>query len=186
MANREGGLGRAVREGFLLLFVSASLAFGVNALRKEPVPLRADPRLFALEVDLPLMSASAAAAAFDAGSHLFLDARDADAYRTGHVGGAFSVPPDEFLDRYDTIGPLLTGGVAVVVYGAAADASTVETLAKELLGAGVTRVSLMLDGYEGWAATGAPTEAGDDPTFAPSDESAPADSAAAPTGEGAP
>jgi hypothetical protein len=54
LASTTGGaLPRAIREGALLLFISAALALGVNAMRSKPLPMRADPRLLALEVDLP-------------------------------------------------------------------------------------------------------------------------------------
>jgi rhodanese-related sulfurtransferase len=161
---RREGLGRAAVEAALLLAVAAPLAFGLNAFREEPVPLVADPRLFQLEVDLPVLSTRQTVAAFDAGGSVFLDARGADAFREGHIGGAFSVPADAFLDRYAAIAPLLSGEVAVVVYGAAGGLSDVEKLAKALVSAGVARTSLFLDGYEGWVAAGAPMGAGDDPT----------------------
>lgn len=164
MAAPAQGIARAGGEAILLLALGAALAFGTNALREQPVPLRADPRLFALEVDLPVLSAEAAVAGFDAGTHVFLDARDADAFRAGHVGGAFWVPPEAVLERYETLGPIVTGGVDVVLYGAAGDAATVEALAKALRGAGVARLRLLLDGYEGWVAADGPTETGDDPT----------------------
>ena len=177
MSGRDGGLGRAIAEGALLVALSAAAAFAFNSTRKEPLPLRSDPRLLALGVDLPVLSAADAAKALDAGSSVFLDARDADAFRAGHIGGAFWIAPDEFLERYATIGTLLAGGTQTIVYGAAADPGRVEKLAQALLSAGVTEVSLLLDGYEGWAAAGAPTETGDDPTVesAGSSESAESD-----------
>jgi len=165
VSGNGGGLARAFAEGAVLVVLSAGIAIGSNAARKEPVPLRGDARLYSLDVDLPVISARDAAAGFDAGDHVFLDARDADAFRAGHVAGAFSVEPDEFLDRYAAIGSFLTGDTRTVVYGAVAEPGHVEKLAKALLDAGVTQASLLLDGYEGWAAAGGQTETGDDPTI---------------------
>ena len=159
------GLRRAVGEGALLLSLATALAFGVNARRKEPLPLVADPRVLALEVDMPVISAKGALAAFDAGHHVFLDARTYEAYRMGHIGGAFAVPAEDFGPRYETIGPLLAGGMTVVVYGWAAAPPAVERLAKTLLSAGVTDARFLIDGYEGWIRLQAPIEKGDDPTI---------------------
>jgi len=162
-------LRRAIREGALLLALSAVAAFGSNALRKAPLPLLADPRVLALEVDMPVIYAKEAVAAFDAGDHIFLDAREYEAYRMGHIGGAFAVPAEDFGARYEALGPLLAGETGVIVYGWAAAPAAVERLAKTLLSAGVTGARFLVDGYEAWIRLGAPVEKGDDPTIEASD-----------------
>jgi len=159
------GLRRAIGEGALLLALSAVAAFGSNALRKEPLPLLADARVLALEVDMPVIYAREAAAAFDAGDHIFLDAREYETYRMGHIGGAFSVPAEDFGSRYETLGPLLAGETGVIVYGWASAPAATERLAKTLLSAGVTGARFLIDGYEGWLRLGATAEKGDDPTI---------------------
>lgn len=141
------------------------LGLGSNALSAKPLPYRADPRLFELELDLPVISASEAAVAFDTGEPIFLDCRNAAEYAVGHVGGAFSVPPGEFVDRYGVVGAFLSETTPIIVYGDAEGLDRVEQLAEALLGAGHESVSLLLDGYQGWVRTGAPVEEGPDPTL---------------------
>lgn len=165
MANFRDGLPRAIGEGALLLALSAGLAFGSNRLREEPLPLVADPRVIALEVNIPIIYAQQALAGFDAGDHIFLDARERDIYVKGHIGGAFSVPAESFHERYPLIAPLLSGDAKIVVYGWSAAPAAVERLAKVLQSAGISNASFLVDGYEGWLRLGAPTEEGDDPMF---------------------
>lgn len=157
------GLPRAIREGALLLALSVAAAFGSNALRSDPLPFLADPRVLALEVDVPVIYAKEAAAL--EGDHIFLDARDYEAYGSGHIGGAFAVPAEDFGTRYETLGPFLAGETKVIVYGWSAAPAAPERLAKMLLSAGVTRGLFLVDGFEGWIRIGAPIEKGDDPTI---------------------
>ncbi len=171
MPHDGNGLRRAIGEGALLLALSAAAAFGSNALREEPLPLVADARVLALEVDMPVIYAKEAATAFDAGDHIFLDAREYETYRMGHIGGAFSVPAEDFGARYEALGPLLAGDTGVIVYGWAAAPAAVERLARTLLSSDVTGARFLVDGYEGWLRLGAPVEKGDDPTIEASDGS---------------
>jgi len=160
-----------MREGALLLVVSAALAFGTNAVRAKPLPLRTDARVLALEIDMPVISAAEAALAFEVGDRIFLDAREADVFREGHIGGAFSLVPGEFDERYGVIGAFLAPETPIVVYGDEGRPSDIETVARRLADAGHANVSLLLDGFGGWEKAGAPVEAGDDPTMIPSEES---------------
>ncbi|MFN0149146.1 MAG: rhodanese-like domain-containing protein [bacterium] len=170
MTSPGGAFQRALREGALLLAISAALAFGVNAARAKPLPLRTDPRLLALQIDMPVISATDAALAFDAGDRIFLDARETDVFREGHIGGAFSVAAQEFDDRYGAISAFLSPETPIIVYGDEARASDVETVARRLKDAGHTNISLLLDGFGGWEKALAPVEAGDDPTMMPFEE----------------
>lgn len=137
-------------------------------MRSKPLPMRADPRLLALEVDLPALSQPEAAAAFESG-HIFLDAREPDQFRTGHVGGAFSLAPGEFDDRYAALAGFLSSDTPIVLYGDEERPSDLETVARKLQAAGHTQIAYFLDGYRAWAAAGSPVEAGDDPTMTPAD-----------------
>lgn len=137
-------------------------------MRSKPLPMRADPRLLALEVDLPAFSQPEAVAAFEAG-HIFLDAREPDQFREGHVGGAFSLTPNEFDDRYAALADFLAADTPIVLYGDEERSSDLETVARKLQGAGHSQIVYFLDGFEAWAAAGSPVEEGDDPTMTPAD-----------------
>lgn len=173
MTTTRGAFQRALREGALLLLLSAALAFGTNAARAKPLPLRTDARVLALETDATVISASDAVLAFEAGDRIFLDARETDLFREGHIGGAFSLASAEFDDRYGVLAGFLSPETPIVVYGDEGRASDVETVARKLGDAGHENVSLLLDGFSGWEKTGAPVEVGDDPTMTPSPEAAP-------------
>jgi rhodanese-related sulfurtransferase len=159
------GLRRAVGEGALLVILSAGIAFGSNARREKPLPLLADPRVLALEVDVPIISAKEALEGFEAGELIFLDARPYDVFTTSHVGGAFSVPAEEFGERYTIIGPLLSGEAKAVVYGWASAPAAPERLVRTMQEAGIENIVFLIDGFEGWLRLDAPVEKGDDPTI---------------------
>ena len=159
------GLRRAVGEGALLVALAAAIAFGANARRKDPLPLLADPRVIALDVDVPIISAKEAVAGFEAGDLIFLDARAYDIFTMSHVGGAFSVPAEQFGERYPLIGPLLSGNAKGVIYGWASAPSAPERLARTMKEAGIKNIVFLIDGFEGWLRLNAPVETGEDPTI---------------------
>lgn len=54
---------------------------------------------------IPRVSLADARAAFESGSAVFLDVRDADSYAQGHIQGAISLPLDELPERLDELDP---------------------------------------------------------------------------------
>ena len=88
----------------------------------------------------------------------FVDARSSDAYRTGHVKGAVSLPVGEFdamvenlLNRYPPEQPIIT-----YCSGRACEDS--HRLARMLIDFGYENVSIMIDGFPGWKENGFPVE----------------------------
>jgi hypothetical protein len=54
---------------------------------------------------VPRISAADAKAAHDAGSAVFLDVRDANAYEQSHIEGAILIPLNELPDRVNELNP---------------------------------------------------------------------------------
>jgi len=55
--------------------------------------------------DIPRVSMPEAKAAYDAGTAIFVDVREAEAYRERHITGAVSMPITELPDRYTELDP---------------------------------------------------------------------------------
>ena len=81
-----------VGAGLALLILVIALALAPPALAPPALaPTPAAP--VAVNVsDIPRATLAEAKAAFDAGSALFLDVRDAGSYETSHIAGAESIP----------------------------------------------------------------------------------------------
>ena len=60
------------------------------------LPLRADRAVYEFELKHPLIDAAEALSRFDAGTHLFVDARELDLSVADHVPGALSLRPSRF------------------------------------------------------------------------------------------
>lgn len=155
-----GPLGRAVRRTLLeaaaLAGGAALLALVVNAVRPSGLPLVARTPY---ETLVPCPEPGGPVAALEPsdpalrGSRLFLvDARDADAFRTGHASGAVNVP-------YDWLDPLpqptldelarriaASGATRVVVYGDGGRPDSGEHLGREISGRGIRNVAFVRGG----------------------------------------
>lgn len=102
---------------------------------------------------------SAAKQLFDAGSAIFIDAREPEEFAEGHIPGALSMPYDEVTSEPDRMS-FDTGGRALIVYcgGGACELSL--NLAWDLIGfGGHDRVLVYEGGYPEWDEAGYPVEA---------------------------
>lgn len=75
--------------GLVLLAIVAGLALAPPASAPSPTPTAP---LVVAQADIPRATLDEAKAAFDAGSALFLDVRDAGSYEISHIVGAESIP----------------------------------------------------------------------------------------------
>lgn len=90
----------------------------------------------------------------------FCDARSEEAYESGHVAGALSVPMD--LGALDEgVIPLLAAAPVVVTYCDTSDACSASIqLARLLATAGLRDVRVLEGGFPAWLESGNPAEAG--------------------------
>lgn len=82
----------------LILVIVLALAPPVSA----PTPTPARPVVVAAS-EIPRVGLDEAKAAFDAGSAVFLDVRDAGSYETAHVAGAESIPFVQLDDKLNKL-----------------------------------------------------------------------------------
>lgn len=148
-------LKRLVLETAVLLLLATVIGLGWNfrllkglwaASRTTAVPVQTAPQM-AIPLPLGIMQVKEL---YDKKDTVIIDARDRNAYGTGHIKGAISLP----LTEAATLVPELSGrvpkGAVLVVYcnGYACEDSV--DLGKQLLGAGYRTVYYFDGGYPAW------------------------------------
>ena len=81
-----------------------------STISRQPTPARASPPVsntnghdHAAETAVPRIGIMEAQAAADRGEAVFLDVRQMDAFRTGHIKGAIAMPEAEIVPRAGTL-----------------------------------------------------------------------------------
>jgi rhodanese-related sulfurtransferase len=134
---------------------------GATGPGTAPQETRQAPPPFIPESDQPVqIKLGTAKSLFAAGAALFLDARDAGEYETGHIPGALRLSRDDALSEPERVKSLIPAGKPVVTYceGGACEASL--DLARALVDAGYRKVLVFVGGFPEWAAAGYPVERG--------------------------
>jgi rhodanese-related sulfurtransferase len=99
---------------------------------------------------------------YEYGAYVFVDARNQEQYRQGHIPGAWLL--DHFrIERYiDEVLPMCQGAEAVVVYCSGGQCEDSEYVVGDLLNFGINPsvIHLYVDGLEEWIDKGMPLELG--------------------------
>jgi|MudIll2142460700_1097286.scaffolds.fasta_scaffold27376_5 3-mercaptopyruvate sulfurtransferase SseA len=92
--------------GIGVILILGALAWYINATSAKPstVPVAADAQEGS-DSQVTRVSLADAKAAYDSGSAVFLDVRDAEAYEASHIPGAILIPVYEVQDRIDELDP---------------------------------------------------------------------------------
>ena len=152
------GLRLVLRDAGLVVLVAAALALGVNAVRKNGIPLVADRPY---ETLVPCPEPGGAVEAVEASDPrlrdpgtLLVDARSAADYQAWHFAGAVHAPFD-WLAELDEVRPVVkslakqaagTHRQRVVVYGDGGDPDTGLEWAKLLAAEGIKHVQYVRGG----------------------------------------
>ncbi len=96
--------------------------------------------------------------AFDEGSAIILDARDAAEYEQGHIPGAINIPYDRIPEYFDVLNTQVPMDAHVVVYCRSLTCDFSDQLATELKIIGYRNVSVFSGGWDQWTAAGYPIE----------------------------
>jgi rhodanese-related sulfurtransferase len=136
----------------ILVLAAAAVTAVTWYFRADPLPLRADPSYYELELAAPLVDPAGALLLFDEGNHLFVDTRP-DAATT--IPGAFRVREATFDDDLLANFDFLTPNDPLVVFGdgSLAAASNVAGRLKER---GYADVVILAGGLEAWRRQGGP------------------------------
>ncbi len=93
---------------------------------------------------------------------VFVDARSAEAYASGHVPGALRLGyTDLSRDLTPEIEARLRGADAVILYGDTVEADPEQLMAQELTRMGLPPPYILIGGFDGWTMAGAPVSTGE-------------------------
>ena len=87
----------------------------------------------------------------------FLDARENEDYKTGHIKGAFSLPYYDF-DSYKNVLDKIPKNKIIATYCAGTDCDLSILLGKQLFESGYKRVYIFFDGWNEWIKAKYPVE----------------------------
>jgi rhodanese-related sulfurtransferase len=109
--------------------------------------------------DTKSITLKAAHAAFQKGEALFLDARELEAFQSGHIQGAVHLPVEAFMDSLDYLDTLEPNQL-IITYCDGADCNASIDLAGELNIMGFTNIHFFFGGWQEWTDAGYPIEGG--------------------------
>ena len=150
-------------QALLIGIASVVLALAVNAVRNDCLPLinRVVTKLpqadgGSLSNSLSVISLKDAFRMLNEKKAVFLDARDLNEFGKYHVPGAIHIEPGKGgIEKLKTV---RTGLFIAYCYGPGCPLA--EELATELRAKGVKNITVMPEGWEGWASAGYPEEGG--------------------------
>ena len=151
-------MSRAVKEAVVITIVVVVTAFIVNFTRDEGIPLIADAEAFRIQTNAEFMVPADARGHFDAGTAIFIDAREPDLYRVEHIEGAMSLPSTS--GDVSTLAYMVPADPDLVCYSAAATERQAGVVTDKLLEVGFTKVYVLHGGIESWKQEGLPTGRG--------------------------
>lgn len=120
----------------------------------QPDRQSTDAPLYEFEIE----SAHRAKEIFDEGKAVFVDARDDDYYRNGHIKGAVSLPVSHFNQHIDQFRKKYPIGKSLIVYCYNKACRDSQKLAQLLFEDGYMNVSVFPEGFWEWNRKGFPVE----------------------------
>lgn len=162
-------MNRLFANTILLLTIAVISAFTVNYLSPAGIALvgqwdtsqgviTAKAKNENYEPGLEIEDLEVAKQIYDQGGTVFLDARTEDVYLEGHVKGALSFPVVEFDIKMEVFFTQYPLDQSFVAYCSGRTCEDSHQLAQMLIDFGYEKVSVMIDGFPGWAEKGYPVE----------------------------
>ncbi len=149
------------RQVVFLLLLALITALGSNALRSTHLPLVGDWRVatqFRSESgESMVITLESAAEKFNAGSAVFMDARNSDQYEEGHIRGAISLPWYEVEERFMEVIPTIPPDAHIITYCDGETCRLSHDLALFLHEMGF-QVNVLVNGWSLWKESGLPVE----------------------------
>ena len=156
---------RILFQALAILLVSLALGLGVNGFRADGIPLveRWSEKLAQKQQagGFPAVLLAETVAAFTRGEALFLDAREPDFYKLGHIPGALNLPVREFEKLFPPVRERLETAPWLIAYcdGGGCEASV--ELTERLFLVGIDRISVFPGGFQQWKDSGQAVEQGE-------------------------
>ena len=154
----------SLKEALYILIVVVPLAFIINQLRSDGLPLWPVPEPEAISEiiakDAGALSIKEAAKKFQEKGTLFLDARAPEDYRASHIAGALNLPVHQFDAHFLAVVEQLESSRVIITYCSGKDCTQGRELAMLLKDMEFENVYFLVDGWMEWLSQGLPTEKG--------------------------
>jgi rhodanese-related sulfurtransferase len=163
--NMKGLIFKGVLQALLIGIVASGIALAVNAARNDGLPL-----INRIETKLPqavegsshdspsVISVKDAFKMLNEKRVVFLDARDINEFEKYHVPGAIHIEPGKTEGKVENIKSIKTELFITYCYGPGCPLA--EELTSELITKGIKNITVMPEGWDGWAGAGYPEEGG--------------------------
>lgn len=154
-----------MRSTLQMMVMSAAgllLGLGINAVSPESLPIFSTPEQFSVEMDESIqVSSSEIMDLWVSGEAMFIDARSEEAYATGRIPGAFSLPYKGFEDDgVPEMVDYLPRDQLLVIYCDGADCHASQVVYDRLIELGFLpeRMKIFHGGWTEWKSIGGEVE----------------------------
>ena len=151
---------RSLLQAIAILFLSGTIGLAVNSFRADGIPWvenwQKKVQNEQLTGGLPAVSLQEAREAYVGGYALFVDAREADFFKAGHIPGAVNLPVKDFDRLLPKLKEQLLAAPRVITYCDGASCEMSVDLTEKLLFAGLEHVEIFTGGIQQWKAAGEP------------------------------
>ena len=141
-----------------IILISGILSIAFNAFRASGIPLIEKWQEKVLNEQLtgglPAVSFKEAREAYEGGDALFVDARDPDFFKVGHIPGAVNLPVKDFDRVFPTVNERLLAAPRIITYCDGASCEMSVELTEKLLFAGLQYIEIFTGGIQQWKAAG--------------------------------
>jgi len=145
-----------------IIIISGALGIGVNAFRADGIPLVEHWQEKVLNEQLtgglPAVSLREAKELHERGEALFVDARDPDFYKQGHIPGAINLPVRDYELVFPEVKEKIMAALRVITYCDGASCEMSVELTEKLLFSGLDRVEIFTGGIQQWKGAGLPVD----------------------------
>lgn len=158
-----------LKDAVLLSIVSLVLAFAVNSISSNGIPLEGTwydnrhrvklevPPSYDPETD-SLLSMQEAFTLWNDKKAVFLDTREPDEFAEGHIPGAINFPFEQWDDFWDKVEPFLSYDNTIVCYCGGLDCELSLFAAREFQAIGYPKSYVFFGGYDKWVEYDLPWE----------------------------
>jgi rhodanese-related sulfurtransferase len=160
-----GTLRTALLQALLLTVIGVLIAAVFNAYRQDALKWSGVGRLpagYAQESGaFETITMDNALSRYEEGKILFIDARDSSAFLSGHLPGAYNVPPEKARSSLEHLERASLSGKALVIYCEGPGCDLSFRLASALARQGISGIGILPAGWAGWYEAGFPIEEGE-------------------------
>jgi rhodanese-related sulfurtransferase len=151
---------RSLLQAVAIVFLSGTIGLAVNSFRADGIPWVENWQKKVLNEQLtggfPAVSLKEAREAYEGGYALFVDAREADFFKAGHIPGAVNLPVKDFDRLLPKLKEQLLAAPRVITYCDGASCEMSVDLTEKLLFAGLEHVEIFTGGIQQWKAASQP------------------------------